>query len=372
MLALLSFLVIVYAALHVLFYRVCIAAFAPSAARRRLLRGLLLLFFIMPVVVRLLGHNVHAHLAQWIGLLGYAWISGFFWMCGLFWFSTLWLLFLLARTLSRRSLLATRPAFYATVGLVVLLGIYGWGAANRLRTECVHIPCEHFPTGRSPLRIALISDLHLDVHRNQRILAQAAAQIKALHPDLILSAGDLIDSPYCLPDAEQFAALQAPLGKYAVLGNHEYFLGLRHALPFHERSGFTLLRQTARELAPGLWLAGVDNRAGRTFHQPCFDNERAALAGAPTNACVILLKHEPRVAANLPVDVVLSGHTHGGQIFTFHLLVRWLYPYFSGLYQLDARTQLYVTRGTGTWGPPFRLFAPPEITLLILEPAPPR
>ncbi|MCX7009153.1 MAG: metallophosphoesterase, partial [Kiritimatiellaeota bacterium] len=134
-------------------------------------------------------------------------------------------------------------------------------------------------------------------------------------------------------------------------------------------AGLQLLRQRAVELTPGLWLAGVDNRSGHLFRQPCFDDELAALADVPTNACVILLKHEPRFAGPLPVDLILSGHTHAGQIFPFQAVVRSYYPFLAGLHQLDARTQLYISRGAGTWGPPFRLGAPPELTLLILEPA---
>lgn len=361
-----------FAALHVLFYRACMVAFTPSSTWHRLLCGLLVLFFITPIIVHIMVRYTNVHPAQLIGLSGYVWISGVFWLCILFWFSMLWLLFLLARALARRPLLPARRAFYDIIGILVLLGIYGKREASTLHTEHVRFSCGRFPAHRPPLRIALISDLHLNVERNQGILAQAVARIKALQPDLILSGGDLTDSPHCLANAGQFATLQAPLGKYAVLGNHEYYLGLRDALPFHERSGFTLLRQTARELAPGLWLAGVDHRAGHTFGEPCFDDERAALAGVPRDACVILLKHEPRIAAHLQADVVLSGHTHGGQIFPFHLLVRRVYPCFAGRYQLDDRTQLYVSRGAGTFGLSFRLLAPAEITLVTLEPAPPR
>ncbi|TAN38180.1 MAG: metallophosphoesterase [Verrucomicrobia bacterium] len=361
MFTLLSLLLIAYAALHVLFYHALVAAFAPPRIVRFTLRWLLPLLFCAPLITRSLDRIEHERLALLLG------VPAYFWMCGLLWFSMFWVPFLLARGITRRPVLPARSAFYTISGIVALLGIYGWREAHDLHIEQVHIPCAHFPAGRPPLRIALLSDLHWDVHRNHRLLAQGAAQIKTLQPDLILSAGDLADSPHCLSDAAQFATLRAPLGKYAVLGNHEYYLGLRYALPFHERSGFTLLRQTAREIAPGIWLAGVDNQAGHYFRQPCFSDERAALAGIPTNVCVILLKHEPRVAAHLPADLVLSGHTHHGQVFPFHLLVRWLYPNFTGLHQLDQRTQIYITRGIGTWGPPFRLFAPPEITLLILE-----
>lgn len=370
MFPLLFLLIAAYAALHVVFYRAVRAAFAPPGWLRALLALALAGLFLAPIVTRMLDRIAHERLALWIGLPGY------FWMCGLLWFCLLWLVFWPVRRLARRwpvaaTVCGARNIFFTCVLAVAILGVLGWREAHALRVEEVHVACAHLPAGRTGLRIAFFSDLHLDLHRNHRLLAQVTAQIRALHPDLILSGGDLVDSPHCLPAADQLATLSAPLGKFAVLGNHEYYLGLPTALAFHERAGLTLLRQRAVEIVPGLWLAGVDNRTGHRFHQPCFDDERLALANVPADACTILLKHEPRFAGPLAADLILSGHTHAGQIFPFHAVVRATYPLLAGLHALDARTQLYITRGVGTWGPPFRLGAPPELTLLILEPAQP-
>jgi len=370
MFPLLALLMAVYAALHVVFYRAVRAAFAPPQWLRVLLGIALAGLFIAPLVTRTLDRVAHERIALLIG------VPGYFWMCGLLWFCLLWLVFWPLRRLARRwpagaVAFSARRVFYTCVLAVLILGGIGWREAHALRVEEIHVACAHLPPGRAGLRIALFSDLHLDLHRNHRLLAKVTAQIRALRPDLILSGGDLVDSPHCLADADLLATLSAPLGKFAVLGNHEYYLGLGTALLFHERAGLTLLRQRALELAPGLWLAGVDNNAGHHFHQPCFDNERAALASVPAGACTILLKHEPRFDGPLPVDLMLSGHTHAGQIFPFQAIVRSYYPLIAGLHQLNARTQLYITRGAGTWGPPFRLGAPPELTLLILEPARP-
>jgi predicted MPP superfamily phosphohydrolase len=370
MFPLLLFLIAGYAALHVVFYRAVRAAFAPPRWLRLLLAVALAGLFCAPLITRLLDRVAHERIALLIGLPGY------FWMCGLLWFCLLWLACWPVRRLARRwpagaAACSAQRVFYTCVLSVLILGVIGWRESHALRVEEVHVACAHLPPGQAGLRIALFSDLHLDLHRNHRLLAQVAERLRALQPDLILSGGDLVDSPHCLPDAEQFAALSAPLGKFAVLGNHEYYLGLPTALAFHARAGLTLLRQRAVELAPGLWLAGVDNSAGRHFRQPCFDDERTALAAVPADACVLLLKHEPHFTGPLPADLILSGHTHAGQVFPFHTVVRARYPLLAGLHRLDARTQLYITRGTGTWGPPFRLGAPPELTLLILEPARP-
>jgi predicted MPP superfamily phosphohydrolase len=369
MFPLLLLLMAAYAAMHFLFYYAVRAAFAPPRWLRQL-RWVLIVLFLTPLFTRSLDRSEHENLALFLGLPGY------FWMCGLLWFSTLWLAFWPLRAWAQHRpawapYFSARRIFFSCVFAVLVLGLLGWREAHTLCVEKVHIACPRLPPGQAGLRIALISDLHLDLHRNHRLLAQVTAKLRELQPDLIVSAGDLIDTPHSLPDAVQFANCRAPLGKYAVLGNHEYYVGLRTALPFHDQAGLTLLRQRSVELVPGLWLAGVDNRSGHHFGQPCFADARVALAGPPTNACVILLQHEPRLEAPLPVDLVLSGHTHAGQIFPFHLVVRATYRHLAGLHQLDERTQLYITRGVGTWGPPFRLGAPPELTLLVLERARP-
>ncbi len=365
MFPLLLLLLAAYAALHVLFYYAVRDAFAPPGWLRHVLRLLLGVLFLTPFFTRALDRSEHEDLALLLG------VPGYFWMCGLLWFTLLWLLLWPLRAFAGRypalvTYVSARRIFLTCLLAVSALGVMGWREAHQLRIEEVRVACPRLPPGRAALRIAVVSDLHLDLHRNHRLLAQLTAEIRRLQPDLIVSAGDLIDSPHCLADAAQFAGCRAPLGQFAVLGNHEYYVGLRTALRFHEAAGLTLLRQRAVELAPGLWLAGVDHRSGHHFGAPCFDDDHAALALAPTNACVLLLKHEPRFTGPLTADLVVSGHTHAGQIFPFHLVVRATYRHLAGLHRLDDRTQLYITRGVGTWGPPFRLGAPPELTLLVL------
>ncbi len=267
---------------------------------------------------------------------------------------------------------APRPAFLGLAALAVALWLYGFYSAWHPRVERLTIHSAKLPADFPGLRIAQISDLHLGAligrHRLERILAQ----VKALNPDILVSTGDLVDAESHFLDglSSQFAAYRPRYGKFAVTGNHERYAGLEHALAFHERAGFTLLRERVAEL-PGamskVTLAGVDDPAVL----PGPTGEAALLAGIPTDRFVILLKHQPVIDPTSRFDLQLSGHTHAGQIFPFGLLVRQLYPMTQGLYDLTRgeNTQggrLYVSRGTGTWGPPIRILAPPEITLITI------
>ena len=369
----LIFFVLAYAAMQALFYVAACAAYPLSRLTRVFLLLFLIVMLIAPLAVRPLDHSGHAALAYTVALPGYLW------MAGLFWFCPLWLLGMLGTVVARhwpgrppadgRRARHTRRVFQGAGALVTLAMLWGWQEANHVRVEQILVPTPQLPPGTRPLRLVLITDLHLDVHRGQRFVERVAARIRDLHPDVILSAGDMADSIRAVEWTSSLARLEAPLGKYAVLGNHDYYLGFSRALAWHQAAGFRLLRQKAVRVAPGLIIAGVDHRAGRYTHQPCRDDAPALLSALPSDSFILLLQHEPTLAAGLPLDLQLSGHTHGGQLFPFNLLERKLFPWLSGLHRVDARAWLYVSRGVGTWGPPLRLGIPPEITLLTLVPA---
>jgi predicted MPP superfamily phosphohydrolase len=155
------------------------------------------------------------------------------------------------------------------------------------------------------------------------------------------------------------------------LPDHEYYWREKASLAFHRLAGFRILRQDATRIAPAVVLAGVDDGAGRYTSQTCLDDENAALDLAPRDSFVILLKHQPLVRKKSidRFDLQLSGHIHGGQIFPFQLVIHFLYPYASSMHRFGSRSLLNVSRGVGTWGPPMRLRAQPEICLITLEPA---
>jgi predicted MPP superfamily phosphohydrolase len=155
------------------------------------------------------------------------------------------------------------------------------------------------------------------------------------------------------------------LGAYAVTGNHEYYAGLEHSLRFLRNAGFTVLRGEAAR-AGGIILVGVDDPTAMSSGQSTILDTGKALASVSANNFVVLLKHQPVVDSDTKFDLQLSGHTHGGQIFPFVYLTRLRYRVHTGLTELADGRLLYVSRGVGTWGPPIRLFAPPEITLITI------
>jgi predicted MPP superfamily phosphohydrolase len=154
-----------------------------------------------------------------------------------------------------------------------------------------------------------------------------------------------------------------------VLGNHEYYAGRDRSRALLAGAGFTVLDNSSVELAPGLHIAGIpDARGSSQTGAPEADLD-AALAGLPADDVVVLLQHAPEAeqrAAKAGVDLMLNGHTHGGQLWPFHYLVQRAYPHYAGVYQVGGMTQV-VSRGSGQWGPPMRFLAPSEIYLITLR-----
>lgn len=269
-----------------------------------------------------------------------------------------------AARLGSLPMLTPRPVFFVLVSLTAALWIAGFYSAWHPRVERVTIYSDKLPPGPG-LRIAQISDVHLGILIGKKRLDHILEQIKALHPDILVSTGDLVDAEAHFVDglSSSFAAYQPRYGKFAVTGNHERYAGLEHALDFHIHSGFKLLREDTVEVANAIILVGVDDPAVRESQA----DEARILANIPADHFVVLLKHQPVVNPASRFDLQLSGHTHNGQIFPFGLLVKWAYPMIEGRYALAGGSQLYVSRGTGTWGPPIRILSSPEITLIELK-----
>jgi predicted MPP superfamily phosphohydrolase len=220
------------------------------------------------------------------------------------------------------------------------------------------------------LRIVQLSDLHLGTLLGRRWLEARIGQVEALRPDLLLVTGDLIDSEVApvRPLAPLLRRLHAPLGVWGVTGNHEFYAGLGASTTLYADARIRLLRDTSAEVRPGLVLVGVDDLSARRQLGLTGDPLSRAFLGAPEGTR-ILLSHSPlRVteAARAGAKLMLSGHTHAGQIWPFTYLCAIPYPHQAGLYR-EGDLQLIVHRGTGTWGPPMRLFLPSEIVEVTLR-----
>ncbi len=328
------------------------------------------------ILIRLLERQDHVLGARWLGMAVYPWIAIIFWFCVLGLALDTWnlLIRILGRLVpkARRCVLAARPAFYAVAAGVAIAATAGVVEANRISVREISIQTPRLPANTPPIRLAQISDLHLSIHRGPRLLDRVIKRLNEIRPDILVSTGDMVDSEFrhIGPLADVLAEIHAPLGKYAVLGNHEHYWGEPGVLAFHRRAGFRLLREETVHITPTVVLAGVDDRAGRYTRQNCFDDESKPLDAAPRDAFLILLKHQPlvREASIGRFDLQLSGHVHDGQLFPFQLVIRVLYPHLCGTHRYGPRSILNVSRGIGTWGPPMRLGARPEICVITLAP----
>ncbi|MFP4052492.1 MAG: metallophosphoesterase [Phycisphaerae bacterium] len=267
--------------------------------------------------------------------------------------------------------LGPRRQFAVAAVLIAGASTWGWFEARHVSTSHLTVEVDSLPDGRRSLRIAQISDVHVGSFQSRQRLRAAIRLLRDLEPDLIVCTGDLVDGRIekVGPLAEELGTVDAPLGKYAVLGNHEFYAGLEDSMAFLRTAGFRVLRQERVSPLPGLQIAGVDDPAARRRGLQPRLNEQAVLPPQGDPNVVVLLKHRPDVDAGSRgrFDLQLSGHTHGGQVFPFGLLTKLAHEYCTGRHDLPGGSTLYVSRGTGTWGPPLRVGSPPEVTLIELR-----
>ena len=363
-----SFLTIflsIYTAMHLVVY----FGIRPLLAGHRLHLFVPLFMGIMvaaPVLVRALERAGQEGAARALAVIGYSWMGFLFLAFALFMLLFGWNLVCWGAgkaVPAAATLTLYGPRSSAAVLLVVLgFGLYSCAAAIRPRLETVHIETVKLPAGVDHLRLVQISDLHLGLIHRRLFLRRLVRRIEKLNPDLLVATGDIVDAQINHLDglAELFAKLRPPLGKYAVTGNHEFYAGGDQSLDFIRSSGFTVLRNTTGPHTLPIQLVGVDDPAGGGH-----PDEVSLLQQLDRDKFTVLLKHRPQVTPQAEglFDLQLSGHTHGGQIFPFGLLTKLAYPLPAGSVDLPGGSRLYTSRGTGTWGPPMRLFAPPEIAL---------
>ncbi|MEP4077076.1 metallophosphoesterase [Haloferula sp.] len=255
------------------------------------------------------------------------------------------------------------------LGIGSAMTLYGFFEARKVGVCRLQVRSPKLPAGTN-LRIVQITDLHLGHGTTTAQVRRVIDLIQAQKPDLVVSTGDLFDSN--LENLDRHAALlkdlEPPLGKIAVTGNHECYEDLDRAIELTEQAGFTVLRDRSIKASPALCIAGVDDPEalrGRSMDEA----ERIALTEKSKDAFTVLLKHRPDINSSTVDDfeLQLSGHTHGGQIFPFIYLTRLQYRHPHGLSKVAAQTYLFLSRGTGSWGPKIRILAQPAITVIDLE-----
>jgi predicted MPP superfamily phosphohydrolase len=260
-------------------------------------------------------------------------------------------------------------ALFTAVGFI--------NARRRARVRSVEVPISNLPAALHGFTIAQISDVHIGTTIKGRHLGAIVDAVNALNADMVAITGDLVDGSVAelSVHTECLSRLSARHGTFFVTGNHEYYSGVRSWVAEMRRLGLNVLMNehvVLQHEGAEVVVAGVTDYSAGHFDASQRSDPAGAIAGAPADAGVnVLLAHQPRsafAAHTAGYDLQLSGHTHGGQFLPWNFFVRFQQPFTAGLHRLGA-LWVYVSRGTGYWGPPKRLGAPSEITHLTLVPA---
>ncbi len=328
----------------------------------------------MPFVVRVFERHEFERAARVAAYIGYLWMAVLFlFFCSSLAFDLVNLAGRVAGWAARNDhsllLIPTRLALLMSLCLSLIISVYGYFEAWNIRTERLRIETSKLPDGIDRLTIVQISDVHLGLIVRCKRLEKILDIVRAEKPDIFLSTGDLVDAQinHLSGLAELLRGVNARYGKFAITGNHEYYAGLDRALAFTRECGFTLLRGSA--VSSGVInIAGVNDPAGVQLKLEKPVSEKTLLLKLPRGKFTLLLKHQPRLDREVfgLFDLQLSGHTHKGQIWPFTYLSALSYPMNAGRFDLGDGSVLYVSRGTGTWGPPIRFLSSPEVTVIEL------
>jgi len=366
---------LLYGALHLYVFLKIKWAFALGAEVTIVLVLFMALMVCAPFLVRVSERHGLEFFARLLSYIGYTWLGLIFFFFASSLCVDLYRLVVSVCGIVLRTNLSfltpsPRLAFSIPFLVAVVIATYGSFEALSIRSEEVTIKSIKVPKAVGTFTIVQISDVHLGLIVRRGRLTRMLNEVKRAAPDILVSTGDLVDGQIDnLRDlAEPLRDVPTPYGKFAVTGNHEFYAGLDQALPFTKEAGFTMLRGEIRDVAGFVTIAGVDDPAGNRLGLFRGPSEGKLLAEVPSERFTLLLKHRPVIeneALGL-FDLQLSGHTHKGQIFPFNYLVKLFFPHDAGLVRLSHHSFLYVNRGSGTWGPPMRFLAPPEVTIIHL------
>lgn len=368
-----------YGALHAYAFFKAKAAFGFGPVTGAVIVLFMLLMILAPIITRALESRGHETSAMITAHTGYIWMGtlSLFAVTAIIVGVYRLIMFALGNFL-RLDLSAIIPspfsAFMISLIFGIVLAIYGVFEASDIRTEHLTISTDKIAPSAARIRIVQISDVHLGLMVGKHRLKKIIDTVNVTDPDILVSTGDLVDGQLdnimgCMKSLDR---VKPRLGKFAVIGNHELYAGLDRSVELTEAAGFRLLRDEAASAGDSVVVAGFDD-SGNSRQKACeVRTEIETLSGLPRSKFILVLKHKPEVPKDIYglFDLQLSGHLHGGQIFAFIPLLKIAYPHhLSGLYELPENGRLYISRGTGLWGPPMRILAPPEITVIDIIPA---
>lgn len=257
------------------------------------------------------------------------------------------------------------------VSACVSIGV-GWWNASSPKMRKVEIFLDKKWGEKDPLRILVISDLHLGSMVGSGKLKRIVDLARISNPDLILLPGDILDEdPHRILEdrvTDILRELKAPLGVYAVTGNHEYLAGVERACSYLEKTGIRVLRDQVVKVGDYLYIVGREDRSSLAFTGRKRRDLKELLVDIPVGYPILVMDHQPLElgeAQENGVDILVSGHTHHGQLFPLNYLTRLIYEVSWG-YAKKGSTHIYVSCGAGTWGPPVRLGSIPEVVELVV------
>jgi predicted MPP superfamily phosphohydrolase len=367
-----------------------IMPFHLEAPQKQIAYTLLSLMYIIPFssffLVRIA--EKYTGIYSWIGYISLGFLSFVFvalvfrdvlWMAGL---GTQKLMALIssgpsALDAAKREFLiqTTNLGVLGVAGTLTAYGVYE--ARKRPGIVNVDVPIASLPAAFDGFRIVQISDIHAGLTIKRDFIETVAEEITKLSPDMIAFTGDMADGsvPHLKHDLEPLAKVYAPHGKFFVTGNHEYYSGVDQWTAHARDMGYDVLMNEHRLVTKNgasFVLGGVTDYGGGGFSPSHKSDPAKAFAGAPADTARVLLAHQPRSLFHidgLGIDLVMMGHTHGGQFFPWNLVATIGQPFIKGLNKFGERTWGYVSKGTGYWGPPVRVGARSEITVLTLRKA---
>lgn len=356
----------VFTLLHWFFWRGLNGSFTLPKGVKWGILAFFVIMYLFPIVTQ-----THTAIAASFPMRGVAWI-GYLWLGFLFYFlfigGTFELVAFALRKFAHEDI-SRRVFFLITVTFCVAVIVYGFYEAAHIKVRHLSLTSEKLPEFVTKIRMVQVSDVHFSQLHGVAFAEKLTKLIKEQEPDAVLLTGDFLDRG--MVDEEGIAALwrdvKPPLGKYACTGNHEFYNGIQYAEEMLTKSGFTLLRNRGETRANAITIAGVDDpTAARFGDEP--PPARAVLEPLPHNIFTVLLKHQPTPDPDIRglFDLQLSGHTHNGQMWPFSWFVSLIYPMRGGFYKQEDGAMIAVSSGAGTWGPPIRVFAPPDIVVIDL------
>jgi len=363
----------IYGGVHLYAFLKLKKGFALGLSANVILAIFMILMVVAPIVVRIAERHGNEALARGFAYIGFVWMGLLFIFFSVsFFFDIYRLLHLMARMLTRSPLSAFTLSLRTFCTLAILTSfsvmIYGYFEALAIRTEHVTLETDKIPEKIGRVRVVQISDVHLGLIVGKSRLERILRKVKDARPDILVSTGDLVDGQMDDLDTltNMFQNIPAPYGKFAITGNHEFYAGLDRSLAFIGKAGFSILRGEGLTISDIINIAGVDDPAVKRYFPDHAASEKTLLETLPRDKFTLFLKHQPVINRESldRFDLQLSGHTHKGQIFPFNLVTQFFYPMHTGLSKISGNSRIYVSRGSGTWGPPVRFLSPPEVTVV--------